>query len=121
MQKNILIVEDQEGIRKLLTEVFSQEGYQVRVATTGKEALQAFDHQSFELLMIDYKLPQMNGIEVIHALVERGETVPVILMSGLTEKLTDEEIASPLIQHVISKPFDIIHLKEIVQTILTAS
>lgn len=118
MGKTIFIVDDQEGIRLLLVDVFAQAGYTVRDASTGKEALDRLEIETFDLLIIDYNLPIVNGIDVIRTLEERGQSIPAILISGFAEqfKQTDH---SPLIRHIIAKPFDIHLLQQRVKAILS--
>lgn len=119
MTKDVLIIDDQAGIRMLLSEMLTHAEYKVYTVSNGKEALDALEKQTFRLLILDYQLPILNGAEVLSELEKRGTTTPVILMSGMTEKLTEEQLASPLIKHVISKPFDIQHVLKLVKAILS--
>ncbi len=118
MSKKIFIVDDQDGIRMLLAEIFSNEGYHVSKASTGKEALERLTKETFHLLILDYKLPIIDGMEVVQTLEERGQTIPIVLISGLTEQIPSQHV-SPLICHIVPKPFDIQHLKKLVDAILS--
>lgn len=118
MMADILIVDDEEGIRMLLNEILSHSGYQIYNASTGKEALDKLGEQSFQLLILDYRLPIMDGAEMLRELEVRGERIPVILMSGLTEHFIEEQTNSPNVKHIIAKPFDVQHLIGLVQAIL---
>ncbi|WP_106496009.1 response regulator [Lentibacillus sp. Marseille-P4043] len=118
MRREILIVDDQPGIRLLLQEVFINEGYQVETANTGKEALEKIHSNTFDLIMLDYKLPIVDGAEVLQRLEEQGITTPAILMSGLAEGLVKESEKYSMVQEVIAKPFNIQDVCSTVKTLL---
>lgn len=108
MEASILIVDDENGIRILLEEVFKSAGYQVESADTGSRALEKLQQTNVDLLIIDYKLPVLNGIEVIKQVADSSQNkVPVILMTGMVEAITEEEKSIENIKHVLAKPFDI--------------
>lgn len=118
MNKHILVVDDQPGIRFLLDEVFTNEGYQVTTANTGKEALDHVHTSTFDLIMMDYKLPVMDGVQVLHLLEEEEIMIPTILMSGLAEEIMQEIDSSSMLKHILSKPFNIVEVCTIVNGIL---
>src|SRR5690625_527709 len=62
MQKEILVVDDQPGIRLLLTDIFENDGYKVNTAETGQEALDKIYKNFFDLIILDYKLPILDGL-----------------------------------------------------------
>ncbi len=109
----MLIVEDDKSIGFVLAEFISQETpYHALVVTNGPDALQAVRAMRPNLLLLDYRLPGMNGIELYDHLqcVEGREGIPVILMSA---SLPYQEIAQ---RHIVGmeKPFD---LDDLLQTI----
>lgn len=107
MEKEILVVDDQPGIRLLLHDVFANEGYLVTTAETGKEALETIDNGSYDLVMLDYRLPVVDGIEVVQQLDRDDFTTPLIVMSGLAEDIAEELAAYSLVKKVLAKPFNI--------------
>lgn len=115
MKKHILVVDDQPGIRFLLDEVFTNEGYQVTSANTGKEALDLVHSSTFDLVMMDYKLPIIDGVQVLSHMNEEEITIPVILMSGIAEEIEQGAYASPSLKHVVSKPFNIVEVCNLVK------
>ena len=115
----ILVVDDQPGIRLLLTEIFTHKGYEVNTAKTGREALDKINARSFDLVILDYKLPILDGLEVIKQLEQQDCTIPLILMSGLTEHLSKQRKESRLIKKIVSKPFDVQKMSTLVQSMLT--
>ncbi|ASK62061.1 response regulator [Virgibacillus phasianinus] len=118
MKKHILVVDDQPGIRFLLDEVFTNEGYQVTTAITGKDALDRVHARTFDLIMLDYKLPVMDGVNVLQQLEAENIIIPSILMSGLVEEIMHEEDNCALIEHIVAKPFNILEVCEMVNGLL---
>ncbi|HLR16011.1 MAG TPA: response regulator [Bacillota bacterium] len=118
MSADILIIEDQEGIRMLLLEICTNAGYHVCTASTGKEAVDILNEKTFQLLILDYNLPMISGAEVLRRLDHSRVKSAVILISGMTEAIDDELIRHPLVKHVVSKPFDIQYMLRLVQSIL---
>ncbi|GAB3044762.1 response regulator [Virgibacillus ainsalahensis] len=107
MGKEILVVDDQPGIRLLLTDLLSNEGYHITTASTGKEAVDYANSNTFDLLIIDYKLPVLDGSEVLQKLEENKMKLPVIVISGLVETIDQELQQYNNVKAVIGKPFDI--------------
>lgn len=118
MNRNILVVDDEVGIRLLLEDLLAADGYKVYTAQTGKEALEKINLHKFDLLIIDYKLPIIDGIEVIKQLDSDEKEMKIILMSGLAESLTDEIYQIPSIIKVLSKPFDVMEFKGYINQLL---
>jgi CheY-like chemotaxis protein len=80
----ILYVEDEPDMRDLITEVLSQEGYEVQPAATAELALAQLESRSFDLLLTDYRLPKQSGVWLLRQATRRGflERTPVIVMSA---------------------------------------
>jgi len=119
MTREILVVDDQPGIRLLLEEVLTSQGYQVTCASTGKEGLEKSTRASFDLIILDYKLPIIDGKEVLARLEEKRIATSVILMSGMTENIQTEVKEIKLIREIIAKPFNIKDLCNLLEEIFT--
>lgn len=117
-KKKILIVDDQMGIRILLHEVFSSEGYLTFQASNGKMALDIVRKEVPDMILLDMKIPGMDGLEILRHIKkineEMKENIKVIMMTAYGEldviKETEELGA---IMH-FTKPFDIDELREAV-------
>lgn len=113
----ILVVDDQLGIRLLLNEAFREDAYEVFLAANGKEALRLLGEHQIELVLMDMKMPGMNGIDVLHEIRFAGNSVKVIMMTAYE----DEEIMKQLIGLQVTylrKPFDLAVMRAKVQTVL---
>jgi DNA-binding response OmpR family regulator len=78
----LLVVEDEERIASFLHKGLTAHGYAVEWASTGAEALRLGTGQGIALVILDLKLPDLDGLEVLAGLRERGVTVPVLILSG---------------------------------------
>ncbi|APC50327.1 response regulator [Virgibacillus halodenitrificans] len=119
MARRILIVDDQPGIRMLLTDVLTDQGYEVITAQTGTEALEKISMENLNLIILDYQLPLLSGKEVLHKLEEEQYEIPAILMSGLVENIKRKEIKYQYLKEVLGKPFSIHKVIELVAHIVS--
>lgn len=78
----MLVVDDDPGIRHLLKDALSCAGYRASVCQAGEDALELMSRLSFSLLLTDYYLPGITGIELIRKLRERGDMIPAVLMTS---------------------------------------
>ena len=75
----ILCVDDDSSLLFLYQEELSEEGYEVIVARNGKEALEKYDRESPHLVILDIRMPNMDGLETLNALLGKNRQLPVIL------------------------------------------
>ena len=123
MQKNgkILIVDDQNGIRVLLMEVFNNEGYRTFQASNGKLALQIVREESPDLVLLDMKIPGMDGLDILKHIKEMNISIKVIMMTAYGElDMIKEATELGAIMH-FTKPFDIDELRMAVKRQLSSS
>ncbi len=105
----ILVVDDDNLMQDLLKQVLETEGYEVLVASDGREALDFFDAAPSDLVITDMAMPRMNGIELIRDLTDRDHDVKIIAMSGGGHLSAEDylRIAQMLgARHTMSKPFE---------------
>lgn len=115
----VLIVDDNEGIRSLLKEVLSGNGYRVEVAKNGEEAIEKFHKCVPSVVLLDSKMPGMNGVMVAGKLKDLSPELPIIMISGYSEQV-DIKIAQEkgLISYYLTKPFDINEVVKLLHNIL---
>ena len=80
--EKILIVDDEEGLRRFLSILLTKDGYDVTAVDEGNKALEAFDRESFDVVLSDIKMPRMSGIELLSSLRSRDPSVPVVMMTA---------------------------------------
>ncbi|MGP4063811.1 response regulator [Oceanobacillus sp. M65] len=120
VKKEILIVDDQFGIRLLLTDILEGEGYSVATAVTGKEALDKLKKNTYSLVLLDYNLPILHGGEVLKQMDVGHIEVPVIVMSGLSDQVKGEISDYTNVKHVLAKPFNIMDVQELIKITLSS-
>jgi len=81
MQK-ILIIDDTKNIRFMLTKCLELEGYHVTTASDGREAIELFKNEKFDLAFLDIKLPEIRGTEVLRRIRDMGIITPVIIITA---------------------------------------
>ncbi len=104
---HVLIVDDQPGIRLLLEEIMKIEGFEVTTAINGKDALEKIEARAPDLMLVDYKLPVIDGLTLVKQLESEGTVIPTIIMTGMPEKISDEVKTLKSVQTIFSKPFNI--------------
>jgi len=78
----ILIVDDQATIRLTLGTLLQRAGYEVTAAENGPEAIKLLEHQRFDLMLVDLKMPEMDGMQVVAAARQRQADLAIIVLTG---------------------------------------
>ncbi|GAB2717395.1 response regulator [Paenibacillus thermoaerophilus] len=110
----LLIVDDQNGIRILLMEVFSSEGYVTFQASNGKLALEIVRMESPDLVLLDMKIPGMDGLDILKHIKQINPDIKVIMMTAYGELDMIKEASDLGALKHFTKPFDIDELREAV-------
>ena len=115
--KKILIVDDEENIRSLLDSFLSSQGYQIRLAKDGDEALQMVKKEIPDLVFLDIKLPGKNGVEVLRMIREFDSNISVVMISGNATEDTAKETLNLGAFDYIKKPVDLDKVSEIISCV----
>lgn len=119
--KKVLIVDDQNGIRVLLMEVFSGEGYEAYQASNGKEALELVQQVTPDIVLLDMKIPGMDGLEILKQIKQMKPDMNVIMMTAYGElDMIKEATELGALMH-FTKPFDIDEMRVAVNMTLDGS
>lgn len=114
---NILIVEDDEDINRLLCDIIYKNGYHPKSAYSGTEALIYLESQKWDLVLLDLMLPGLSGEELLRKITEESN-IPVIIISAKLEMKTKIDILRGGADDYITKPFDIEEVSARIETCL---
>ncbi|MBS3888980.1 MAG: response regulator [Firmicutes bacterium] len=117
LRTKVLVIDDQVGIRALLTEVFTVLGYEVIEAGNGSEGLEVMDKRKPDIILLDMKMPGLSGIETLRLIRARNHHVPIILVTAYQENDMMAEAEKLGVTARLVKPFDIEELQRIVRRV----
>lgn len=101
----LLVVEDDSGTRELLRELLLEEGHKVKMAQNGKEALEWVTKETFDLVLTDLGMPEMDGIELLKTLRRIAPDMRVIVVTGRADLEARARVKSPWAYDYVTKPF----------------
>jgi two-component system, NtrC family, response regulator HydG len=81
----ILLVEDDLTFSRILEGFLSKNGYQVTISNKGKEGLKIFQSRPFDMVLLDYRLPDTTGMDILNEIKNSGSTVPIVIMTSFTD------------------------------------
>ena len=117
MGKRILLVDDEPLMLKGLKYTLEQEGYETDLAMDGEEAMEKFQHQSYDLVLLDVMLPKLDGLSVCQRIREQSN-VPIIMLTAKGEdmdKILGLEYGA---DDYMTKPFNILEVRARIRTVL---
>jgi DNA-binding NtrC family response regulator len=117
----ILAIDDEHNIRHLIESEFTLEGFDVKTAKNGQEGLKLLDNQAFDVVLLDIKLPRMNGIEVLRRLKQKSPATEVLMITGYGDIKTAVESLKLGAREYITKPFKLDELMALVKQAISDS
>lgn len=114
MGKDILVVDDESGVRFLIGEILQGDARKIHLASNGKQALALLEQEKIDIVLLDINMPGMNGVDVYKALKMRNYQGKVIMMTAHEEGELVEKAKSLGVKKFLIKPFDINELKQAV-------
>lgn len=111
----ILVAEDEENVRNLYTTVLGEEGHKVFTASNGAEAIEKFEKEVFDLLILDLKMPDIHGIEILKLIKKKLEGVSVIIVTAYPSLESSIEAIKLGVYDYIIKPFGPKQLKLVIK------
>ncbi len=120
-KQTILVVDDTATILYVFKRLLGNEGYTVLTASNGKEALELVRQKSVELVILDLKLPDMSGIEILRRIKRLRDNVEVIVITGYGTMKTVRAAMRLGAYDYITKPFDDNYVRALVENALSAA
>ncbi len=118
---HILVAEDDDNIRTGLVDTLESEGYTATPATDGNQAMQLFESEEFDLVLLDIMMPEKSGYDVCREIRSQNEDIPVIMLTAKGEEI-DKVIGLQLgADDYITKPFGVHELLARISAILRRS
>jgi two-component system OmpR family response regulator len=117
-RKRILITDDEQSVRELISDALSLAGYEVLVAADGVEASTILQREKIDLLLTDVNMPRRNGYELVQTLRNRGDETPVIFLTARNEKPDISTGFKLGADDYVSKPFGLEELTLRISAIL---
>jgi CheY-like chemotaxis protein len=115
LSKRILVVDDDPDIRQVLMDRLDSYGYGVETAVDGAEALDALRLSTYDGMILDIRMPKIDGLEVLRRVRETHPSLPVVVVTASKMKDHDLKSISQGAQDCLLKPFDVAQLKEVVE------
>ena len=104
MKDRVLIIDDEEGIRSSLKMILEYEGYDCVLAPTAQDGIASIEREAPDLVFLDIKMPNMDGLEALERIKASNETLPVVMISGHATVSTAVEATKKGAFDFIEKP-----------------
>jgi two-component system response regulator HydG len=118
MKQRILVVDDEQSHRLMLKAILTREGYAVSEADDGSSAVQAVEKESFDLILMDIRMGDMDGIEALRRIKKTSPSIPVVMMTAYASLKTAVEALKSGAYDYLTKPLDVEELKILVRKAL---
>lgn len=119
LRPRILVCDDEENIRQVIRQMLEREGMEIIEAQNGDRALELLRVQEFDLLLLDFMMPGMSGLELLDATRTLVPRLPVIMLSGAADKAFRRKAISRGASECLLKPFDLTELTHLVEQFAT--
>ncbi|MCG8472644.1 MAG: response regulator, partial [Desulfobacterales bacterium] len=117
-QPQILVVDDEPGMREFLELMLTKEGYNVSLSDGGKNAVRQIEKKTYDLVLTDIRLGDLTGLDVLRAAKKKREETAVVLISAFSTTETAVEAMNAGAYDYVPKPFDNEELKDTIQRAL---
>ena len=103
-RRRALVVDDDPAIREFLTDFLEQQDFEVRTAQDGRTALAVFHAERFALILVDFQMPDMTGLEMATEVRQTDPDIPIALITGLAHILDTAAVVQAGISRIFPKP-----------------
>ncbi len=108
---HILVVDDESDVRELLRKFLTRQGYEVDTASDGMAAIEAIRDNHPDIVLLDIRLPKVDGLSVLRRLRDDADDVAIITMSGIADEETARQSLELGAADFITKPFNLPYLE----------
>ena len=115
----ILIIDDDENYRELLQEIIRRMGHEAETAATAIEGLEKLQTNSYYLLIVDYQIPGMTGLELIQKVRRSNQELHVVVISGYDSFPSEKNTSDLKLTGYLTKPIDFEEFENIIQKLST--
>ena len=105
--KNVLVVDDDRDLAMSLADVLAISGHTAKVVHNGEDAVAQVSGTPFDLVLVDYDLPRMNGAQVMASIRTQKPGLPVRLMTAYSAQYVQDRSADTVDEHILIKPLDL--------------
>jgi CheY-like chemotaxis protein len=103
---SVLITDDNEAWRRAVEDVLVRAGFQTTQATCGEEAIEVVRRERIDIVLIDFHMPRLDGIETLRIIRAQGSWQPAVIMTAHPEQLPAQETQALRVESVLEKPAD---------------
>lgn len=114
MGKKILIIDDQQDILDVLTEILEMLDHEVVAITSGTSLNKSVNPEDFDIVITDYQMPDMTGVEIAKKINNSCPGKKVYIISGYHQLLSEKKMQEYGISGILNKPFELDELKKVV-------
>jgi len=118
-KNRILICDDEDALRTILSSELSGAGYEVATAADGEEGVTEIKNRKFDLVLLDIKMPKMDGFEVLKFIKKEQPGVKVIMLTGFADLKNAIESKKYGAEDFVSKPYDLVDLLTTIERVLS--
>ena len=118
-KNKILVADDEEALRTVLSSELEGEGYNVHSAADGQEAITLLQSNEFDLILLDIKMPNVDGFEVLKFVKDKSPKTKVVMLTGFADLKNAIESKKLGAEDFISKPYDLVDLLTTVERVLS--
>lgn len=113
----ILLVDDEDHLQEVLGLLLELDGHQVTTAFSGEQAIEHSKEGKFDLVITDFKMPGMNGMDVVRSIKKENPDTAVVMITGYPTEDTEKEAQKLGVDDYIAKPFHMDKMREVIRRI----
>ena len=114
----ILVIDDEQGIRNLLDTLLSRKGYEVILASNGQKGLELCRRERPDVVVLDLKMPEMNGLTVLQQVRQLNPVQPVVILTGAGTAEAEQQVRALGVTEFVEKEFSMHRLGDSLKRLL---